>query len=47
VRILGQHKDKQSLTQYIMAKEANDDVGDNAMPNSKSLMFDKMHPSMA
>jgi len=45
VKISGQHKEKQSLAQYIMMEEANDDKGDNAMSNSKSLVLNRLQPS--
>ena len=34
-----QHKEKQSLAQYITAKEANDDRGDHAMPSLNPSVF--------
>jgi len=39
------HKDKQSLTQYVMAEEARKDMGDNATSSPKSSMFNRLQPS--
>jgi len=38
-------KNKQSFTQYVMAEEAGNDKGDNAMFSPKSLVFDRLQPS--
>jgi len=45
VKISRQRKDKQSLTQYVMAEEAENDKGDNATSNLKSPVIDKLQPS--
>jgi len=39
VKISRWRKDKLSLIQYIMVKDAKNDKGDNAMPNAESSMF--------
>ena len=45
VKIARRFKDKQSLTQYVMAEEVGNDKGDNAMSNPKSSVFDRLQPS--
>jgi len=45
VRILRWHKDKRSITQYVMVEEARHDKGDNATSSPKSSMFSRLQPS--
>ena len=45
VRILGRHKDKQSLVQYIMAKETTKSDEQNVKNKQTSSMFDKLQSS--
>jgi len=47
VKISRWRKDKQSLTQYIIAEEVNDDESDNALSFLKSSMFDRLQPCMS
>ena len=47
VKISRRRKEKQSLVQYVIAEEVANDEGENATSNSKSLVFDRLRPSMS
>ena len=47
MKILGRHKEEQSLIQYITKEEANNEGGDQATSSLKASVFDRLQLSMS
>lgn len=44
MRISERRKDKQTLMQYIIAEEVDDNEGENTKANPKTMVFDRLQP---